>query len=237
MSERALALATASDASASVGDVTLEDAAISTEHVDGADDETPEAEDGGNLNGTEGTGEASEAREESHEFAREVSKTRKADRGHGANSEDEGQSRELGTKTAKSTQFEGTGGTFYPTTEEEEESDGKAVSQHEQGSTLDSPRVVALESYESGKGKEDVAHVHHGRVTEHQIQTLLVNRDVTDPDHVADEQHEERREPSFKASTEDRLKHEQTIEAELLKDAGVHHGHRSRSRSISRGSP
>ncbi len=64
------------------GQISLENIAVGPQHVYRADDQSPEAQDGGDLNGAEAVAETGETGEEDHEFPREIGEAGEADGSH-----------------------------------------------------------------------------------------------------------------------------------------------------------
>ena len=76
-----------------------------------------------------------------------------------------------------------------------------------------------------GDAEENVTHVHHARIAQHQVELLLRDGDQADVDDIADEQNEQQARPRFRSFRQQRQGDaDETVEAELLQHAGMQHG-------------
>ena len=113
------------------------------------------------------------------------------------------------------------------------------MGQHQQSSPFQRPGIGfrGTGNYQGGESQEDIAHVHHGRVAQQQVQPFLVDGHVPHPNDIADEQDQQDIRPGKESCFHQGLEHEEPVQAKFLKYSGMHHRYRSGSGCVCGGCP
>ena len=99
-------------------------------------------------------------------------------------------------------------------------------------------RATEADGVHRGDAEEDVAHVHHARIAEQEVEFLLRDGGKADVDDVPDEQNEEQVGPVFRALGQQRKGNaHQAVEPELFQHTGVEHRRRRGRGGVGRRCP
>ena len=217
-----------------------ENPAVGTEHVDGRNHDSPDGEDGGNLDGGEfenlggGSGLSAhlgwlpnERAEENHQLGGETDEAGQTDRGHGSEAKRQTEAWSGAGDAAEFRKFQRAGSLADFPAEGEKESNGQAMAEkHER-------RAGEADDIESGEAEENVAHVHHARVAEHGIELALGNRDIPNIEDISGNQDEKERQEGLNRLGKDRRRDaNEAVETKFFQNAGVEHRGGSRSTGV-----
>ena len=119
--------------------------------------------------------------EENEQFPGESHETWETNGSHGSKTEGEAEFRSRAGNSAEFREIQSARALADFTTEGKENGDGETVTQEHQGRTREADLI------KSRKPKENVAHVHHAGVAEHEIQLALGDRDIPHIEDIAGE--------------------------------------------------